>query len=339
MSIHITILGLNRIGASIGLCLQRYSDQFEITGFDPTQVTATEAKKINAVDHIEFNLLKSAKTADVIVLSLPTNKIRETLTTIAPSIGSGVVILDTSIAKQSVAKWVEDLIPDRSHYVGITPLLDTQFFNDRDGTILSATPDLFNNSLMAIGAPFGTDSAAITLAADLSGLLGAKAFFCDMAELDGFTASARLLPQLVSASVVNATLNQPGWADAGKFTEAEYAVTCSGIAGNEEIPSLSEAVILNKETVLRGLDSFLATIDALRDDIEHERSSELELKLESARKGRLKWWQERQKAGTQGRQDKSLEMPKSGDFWKQQIGFLSRSRVPGPPSKNPEKKE
>jgi len=296
-----------------------------------------QARKIHAVDRVELNLPKCVKQADVILLALPLNLVKETLTTIAPVVRAGVVILDTSPAKQSVAAWVSELFPANYHYVGITPLLDTRYFNDQDGSIQSAALDLFDKGLIAIASPEGTDAAALRLAADLSGLLGASTFFCDMAEMDGFTTSTRLLPQLVSSALLNSTLNQPGWMDASKFTGAEYAAASSGIAGREESASLSEAALLNKTNLLRSLDGVVTALYVLRDDIENDQPRQLEIKMESARDGRLKWWHERQKMDLQGKELQTGEMPKAGDFWKQQMGFLSR--LSGPRGSNPEKKD
>ncbi len=337
MSIQITILGLNRLGASAGLALGRHSDQVERTGFDYKHATAMQARKINAVDRVELNLPKSIKQADVIFLALPLNLVKETLKTISPDVRAGVVILDTSPAKQSVSAWVSELIPLKCHYVGITPLLNSRYLSNQDESILSADLSLFVNSLMGIASPDGTDAAAIKLAADLSGLLGALPFFCDMAEMDGFTTSTRLLPQLVSTAILNTTLNQPGWMDASKFTGAEYAAASAGIAGRDESASLREAALLNKTNILRSLDGMLAALYALRDDIENDQNSQLESKLENARDGRLKWWHERQRLDPQSKELQATEMPKAADFWKQQMGFLSR--LSGSHHSKPEKKD
>lgn len=337
MSIKITILGLDRIGASIGLALGRHSDQVERTGFDHQHVTAMQARKINAVDRVELNLPKSVKKADVIFLALPLNLVKETLKIIAPDVHEGAVILDTSPAKQSVAAWVNEMFPNKCHYVGITPLLNSQYLVDQDGSIQSAALELFDNGLMAIASPQGTDAAAIKLAADLSGLLGASSFFCDMGEMDGFTTSTRLLPQLVSTALLNSTVDQPGWKDASKFSGVEYTATSSGIAGREESASLREAAILNKTNLLRSLDGILAALYALRDDIENDQFSQLESKFENARDGRMKWWHERQKVGLLDKELQAAEMPKAGEFWKQQMGFLSR--LSGPRTSKTEKKD
>lgn len=337
MSIHITILGLDKIGASTGLALGKHSDQFERTGFDHKHTTAMQARKIKAVDQVELNIIKSVKQADIIFLALPLNLVKETLASIAPVVRSGVVIIDNSPAKQSVATWVSELIPTKCHYVGITPLLDPAHFDNRDGSIQSASTELFENSTMAIAAPNNTDAAALKLAADLSGLLGASPFFCDMAEMDGFTTSTRLLPQLVSAALLNATINQPGWIDAGKFSEAEYSTVSSGIGENDESVSLQEAIKLNKANILQSLDGMLTALYALRDDNENDQSNQLGLKLENARVGRLKWSHDRQNLSAANKELQATEMPKAGDYWKQQMGFLSR--LSGPRPSKPEKKE
>ncbi len=337
MSIQITILGLDRIGASIGMALGRHSVQVDRIGFDHKHASAMHARKINAVDRVELNLSKSIKQADVVFLTMPLHLVRETLKTIAPDVRAGLVILDTSPAKQNVAAWVRALIPLRFHYLGITPLLDSRYLNNQDESIQSADIDLFENSLMSIASPDGTDPAAIKLAADLCGLLGAAPFFCDMAEMDGFTTSTRLLPQLVSTALLNTTLNQPGWMDASKFSGAEYATVSAGIAGRDESASLREAAILNKTNLLRNLDGMLAALYALRDEIENDQVSQLESKLESAREGRLKWWHERQRMDPLGKEFRVAEMPKAADFWKQQMGFLSR--LSGSHNSKPEKKD
>jgi prephenate dehydrogenase len=336
MSIQITILGLGKTGASIGLALGQHSAQMERTGFDPRHATARQAGKINAVDRVELNILKSVKQADIILLALPINRVKETLKNIAPGVRPGVVILDTSPSKQSVADWASELLPADHHYVGMTPLLNPLYLEDQGESIQSARVDLFKDSVVAIAAPVLTDAAAIKLAADLAGLLGARPFFCDLIEMDGMTTSTRLLPQLLSTALLNASVGQPGWQDAGKFSGAEYAAVCSGIAGLEESSSLSEAALLNKVHLLRSLDALISALYDLRDDIENDQVRKLETKVKSARDGRMKWWFERQKLGAQDKELQAAEMPKAGDFWKQQMGFLSRLSSPRP-SKTEEK--
>jgi prephenate dehydrogenase len=331
MSIQITLLGLERIGASAGLALGRPPAQFERTGYDEKSATATQALHIKAVDRLAKDLPQSVRQAQVIFLSVPMHHVREFLQSIAQDVRPEAVILDSSPAKASVAAWVRELLPTRCHYVGISFKLNPKYAFDQDETIAAASADLFEHGEMAIAAPAGTPSQAISLAADLAGVLGARPFFCDLAEMDGLSASTRLLPQLVSNAMLNASLGQPGWRDALKFTGAAYAAASSGIAGREESASLREAALLNKENLLRSLDAAMSALQALRADIENDRAEPLEKKLEAARLGRLELLKEISRPGGQENLPPGGEMPKKEDYLKQQFGFLSKRPAPPKP--------
>lgn len=336
MSILITLLGLERIGASAGLALGRAPGQFVRTGYDEKPATAMQAIKMKAVDRLPKDLPESVRQAQVILLSVPMHRVRETLHGVAREVQPETVILDCSPARLRVADWVRELIPNRCHYVGVGFKVSPKYAFDLDESGAAGTADLFEQGEMAIAAPPGTASQAIKLAADLAGVLGARPFFCDLAELDGLTASTRLLPQLVSTALLNVTLGAPGWRDALKFTGGEYAAVSGGIAGREESASLREAALLNRENLLHRLDATLSALQALRADIENERADALEEKLESARLGRRAWLKEFDRPGGQG-VPPGGEMPQKDGYLKQQFGFLMRR--PTPPGREGEDRQ
>jgi prephenate dehydrogenase len=337
MSIHITILGLGKIGASVGMALGKHSDQVECNGFDPQIQVAQQARKINAVSRTDMDLVEAVKGADVILLALPLDDVLDVLKAIASHIREEIVILDTSPAKMAVAAWVKEFLPARSHYVGISCMLNPRYLDDPRETIDAANANLFENSPLAIAVPAGTAGGALNLAADMARLLGAQPFFCDLAEMDGLTASTQLLPQLVSTALLNATLDQSGWTDARKFAGAFFASASSAISSREESLSLREEALLNKTNLLRSLDGYQAALQALRSDIENDRADQLEQRLEHARMGRSKWVTGLQKPGWQADAGTQPEMPKPGDFLKQQFGFFSR--LSGKNPTKPEKKD
>ena len=71
--------------------------------------------------------------------------------------------------------------------------------------------------LIGIVSPPQTDSGAIKLAADLTRLVGADPLFADPVEVDGLMSATHLLPQLLAAALLNATIDQPGWREAQKL--------------------------------------------------------------------------------------------------------------------------
>jgi prephenate dehydrogenase len=148
---------------------------------------------------------------------------------------------------------------------------------------------------MAIIAPSSANSESIKLAVDLTQLLGASPFFADLLEVDGLMAATHLLPQLLAAALLNATVDQPGWREARKMTGRSYAQATSPLTLFGEAHTLTASAMFNRENALRLLDNSLAALSAIRNDIEARDEAALDERLKSAHRGRLQWWSERQK--------------------------------------------
>jgi hypothetical protein len=73
-----------------------------------------------------------------------------------------------------------------------------------------------------------------------------------------------------------------------------YAEASEPIIQLSESQSLASAAVLNRENILRMLDSSMAALNALRGDIDENDEKSLSERLERARQGRLRWWVERQ---------------------------------------------
>jgi prephenate dehydrogenase len=323
MTVNITIIGLGRIGASMGLALAAHKDQVTITGHDKTPIVAQAAKKLGAVDKVAFNLPASVAGADVIVLSLPLDQIYDTLKVIAQDVREDAVILDTSPVKTAVAAWVKELLPPKRHYVGLTPAINSLYLDEAARGVDSAHADLFQHSMIAVSAPAGTAEAAFKLAADFITLLGASPYFADLAEVDGLMALAHLLPQLTAAALMDSALHQPGWDDIRKLAGSAFAAATAQLSAGEA-DALVEAVKHNKQNTVRVLDNAIAALSALRDEIVADNASALKKKIGSARKDREKWLIERAKGDWLTANFPRSDMPTSGDILKQQIGGLDK---------------
>jgi prephenate dehydrogenase len=162
----------------------------------------------------------------------------------------------------------------------------------------SARVDLFSKGLFLVNTPHGTPGEAVKLATDLVELLGAKAMISDSLEADGLTASTHILPQLASAALVNATVNQPGWTEARKVAARPYATGTAAVHA-DEAKSLSEAALGNRANVVRVLDAYVAALLDLRDDIEEGNNQAVTEFIENAAKARDRWLNERAKADWQ----------------------------------------
>jgi prephenate dehydrogenase len=300
MTIHITIVGTGQIGASIGLALAEQGEMFHRTGHDRHLEIARQAQKLGALDHVSVNLPSAVREADIVVLSLPADQIRPALEVIASELKENAVVFDTGPVKVAMLDWIRELLPESRQYVGLTPVLNPAYLYAVESGLEAARADLFQRGLFAIVAPPRTSSDALKLAAELVRLLGADPLFADPLEVDGLMAATYILPQLMSAALLNATVNQPGWHEARKIAGQGYAQATAPSGRMASAQSLGSSTALNRENVLRVLDRAMAELQSLREDIDQGDAAALEARLEKARKGQAQWLKERRAANWAG---------------------------------------
>ena len=71
MTVKITLLGLDRIGLSLGLALMAHKDKLQLTGYDELTERGKQAKKLGAVAQVAKDLPSAVREADILLLSLP----------------------------------------------------------------------------------------------------------------------------------------------------------------------------------------------------------------------------------------------------------------------------
>jgi len=312
MSVQITIIGLGQVGASIGLALAGQKS-IKRVGHDKDFETSRLAQKAGAVDEVKINLPSSVSEANVVILSLPLSEIRETLKYIAQDLQEGTVIIDTAPAKTAVAAWFNELIPQGRYYVGLAPAAGAGYLHGIDLGVQSARADLFAKGLFMVNAPHGTPGEAVRLATDLVDLLGAQAMISDSVEADGLLASTHILPQLTAAALLDSTVDQPGWAEARKIAARPYAAATAALAYHDEARSLSEAVLGNRENVLRVLDTYMSSLQKLREEIDKGDNQSVTEFLEDAVQARDRWLNERSRADWQSIEQTGADAQSFGD--------------------------
>jgi len=293
MTIQLTIIGLGQIGTSMGLALAEHTDKITRLGSDIDSKVMQQAHKMGAFDKTTLNLNTAVRNADIVLLALPLDQIQKMVTVIGPELKAGAILMDTAPLKVVVAEWVAAALPEGCSYVGLTPVLNPKYLHTETFGLNAAHADLFKDGMLAITSLPGTHPKAINLAADFANLIGAAPFFADGYEIDGLMAITHILPQLLSAALLNITVDQPGWQEARKVAGRAFAEVTGPAAHLEDAEALSTAAIANRENVVRTLDNYIATLKALRQDIEDENKTTLEARLKHAKAGIHKWWQER----------------------------------------------
>lgn len=296
MAIQITIIGTGQIGASIGLALSEHKDLFVRVGHDKDPRVANRAKDMGALDRVDLNLPHSVVNAAIVILALPLDQIQETFKFIASDLREDAVIMDTAPVKSSVIQWAKELLPPKRYYIGLTPVLNPAYLDIPGSGVEAAHADLFRNGLMAILSPQGVPSEAIKLATDFSQLLGAEHLFMDPTELDSMMAATHILPQLIAVTLLNTTVDQPGWYEARKLAGRPFAALTSAAAQFGDASALSTQAIAANEHLMRWMDALMENLTAIRQKLAAKEADTLLEELARARAGREKWLVERHTA-------------------------------------------
>ena len=296
MAIQITILGLGQVGTSIGLALADKKEAIVRVGNDREPEVAKRAQKLGAVDQVQHNLPNSVKKADVVLLCMPVDEIRETLEVIALDLKEGCVVMDTSPVKVGVSDWAQRILPKDRYFVAMTPTLNPAYLDETKVGIDAAHADLFKNSMMVITSAPGANADALKLASDLASLVGSFPFFADAYETDGLMAAVHLLPELVAVALVDVTMTQPGWPEARKLANRAYAHATHPLLDMTESKFFGQSALLNKDNVVRMLDNMIASLRETRQAIAEGDEDALKNRIGKAVDARFMWETQRRKA-------------------------------------------
>lgn len=293
MPVQITIIGLGQIGASLGLALAAHKDKVTTVGHDKDFSIERLAQKKGVVDKTNHSLPSSVEDANVVVLALPVHEVRETLGYIAQDLNKDTVVVDMTPVKAEVAKWAQEILPDGVHYIGLVPAIGPDHLHETETGLNSAKADLFTKSTFLLSASHGTPGEAIQLISGLVSLTGGSILITDFVESDGLMASVHLLPQLVSASLLNATMDQPGWQEARKVAGRAYFAATSTLTAQDDVEALRILTLQDRENVIHRLNAMINALVDFRDDIEDGNEDALQDRLKAAQDGRKNWLNER----------------------------------------------
>jgi prephenate dehydrogenase len=313
MSVQITIVGLGQIGSSIGLALKAHEVNVHRVGHDKDPQAAKEAQKAGAVDDVKYNLPASIREAKIVILALPLSAMRETLEIIAPDLQEGTLVLDMAPAKATVAAWAKELLPPGRFYIGLTPAINPEYLHGTEFGVKAARADLFEHGLMVVNAPLGTPGNVFNLAMEFVQLVGARPLLMDTTEADGVFSAMHVLPQLAAAALLDATVDRPGWQEARKLAGRPYATVTAGMAYHDDVESLQVTALGNRENVVRLLNVYIASLIRLRDEIDANDRESVNVSLEDALQGRIRWFDERIAADWLKGEAQQIDAPSFGD--------------------------
>lgn len=280
----ITIIGLGLTGTSMGLALQRGETTFEIVGHDKSPDAAQNARKLGAVQRVEWNLFRSMSGAELIVVAVPLDELAELYKLIGEELQPGTLVFTLSSLLQSALDLAGRHLPEHAHFVAGHPVVTGV------GGGLSPRADLYEKATFALAAGLHTDPSAMQLASDFVERVGAMPLFVDAQEHDGISAGVEQLPLLLGAALMALSARGAGWREARRLAGRHFAgATDIG----ENAGQLFESLRANKQNLLyclgqmqQELNGWVALLEA---EDEEGRPHPLRGALEEAVQARRTW--------------------------------------------------
>ena len=288
----ITIIGLDRIGTSIGLALKRSSLAVTLVGHDTDAAKGKLAKDVvQAVDQAEWNLVSAARRADILVITSPVADLASILQIIGTELQEHTLVLDFSGLKRLGLSLAAQHVR-QGHYVGAVPILAADYLADGRSDPTAATPDLFRNSAFCLMPAPNAEPQAVETAVNFGLLLGALPYFIDPAEYDSLIQGSDTLPGLVSLAMFNTLQKATGWRDMLRFAGQPFTLMTLPLANERDIPLHA---LNNPQATLRWLDALLDELKTVRRLVAEENEELLSAYAEQLATEREKWLQARQK--------------------------------------------
>jgi prephenate dehydrogenase len=254
---RITIVGLGLVGGSLGLALHQVKADFEIVGHDKEPAVANQARKLGAIDRVEWNLIAACEPADLVFLATPILAIKDILATVAPYLKPGAIVTDTATTKQQVMGWAAQSLPAGVSFIGGDPLVGAA-----QAGLEGASAGLFTNALYCLIPLPGARPDSVRLLADLVALIGARPYFIDAVEHDGLAAGISHLPFVLSTVLLRTVSSSAAWRDMINMASYDFR---QATALADVDPAIHRDICLtNSAGIVRWIDALMESLAALR---------------------------------------------------------------------------
>lgn len=287
----ITIIGLGRTGASVGLALKASRLEVDIIGHDRDGDATQAALDAGAIDNKQWRLVSAASQGDIIILATPDSEVEGILQAIGQDVHEHALVLGLSSLKGPSQRWADRYL-QQGHYVGAVAVLATNALTDGTPGIGGARADLFRDSIFCLMPSPSADPQAVETAVNLGTVLGAKPFFLDPDEYDNLVLGVETIPGLLAAALFASITQAGAWRDMLRFANLPFAQTTLPLRDDE---ALAMRALNDQVATLRWLDSVLDALKDLRKRIADGDQEHFAAYLQQLSLERDRWLHERKK--------------------------------------------
>jgi prephenate dehydrogenase len=273
MPVNITILGLNAVGAGLGMAFGTLDQQAlqagrpRITGWDANHSIAKDARGLLMVDREARDVADAVREADVVIVCVPPSEIEATFIAITPHLKAGAIVSDTAPVKAFVLRLAAEHLPEQVDFVGGHPLI-----SGADRPHSDAAHDMFRGALYCLIPTVQTGARAINALDTLVSVIGAKPYYLEPAEHDSYVAATRQQPLVTAAALMLSLSSSGAWREIQALagTELRDATKLAAAVPQDSVALLQQ----NHEAVARWIDGSIRALVELRDSLDDRQQLE-----------------------------------------------------------------
>ena len=201
----IVILGLGLIGGSLARALMDKQAPCEIVAVGRNELLLQQALQDGSITSYTLDAQIACQDADIVVIAVPVQSIKDQLLQIAPVLPAHAVVTDVASVKQAVV----DAVVEVFGKVPATFVPGHPIAGSEQSSYTAAKSDLFVNRKVILTPLDDTDPTALALVRQLWELSGAEVLQMSVAHHDDVLAATSHLPHLLAYALVD-TLSQQG---------------------------------------------------------------------------------------------------------------------------------
>jgi prephenate dehydrogenase len=273
---NVSIIGLGLIGGSIAKALKNFSQEYNISAFDKSDVLE-KALNQKVIDRKLSSIEECLQSSELIFICLPVDASKNAFEILADKLESNQILTDVCGVK-SIFHEIWEKKDRKGFYIGGHPMTGKE-----KGGFDNSDPLLFENCVYILNES-AKEFPVINSFTEIIHQLGAKITFLNPKVHDIIVASVSHLPQLLSVSLINSanlkdsSLNffdyvAGGFRDMTRIASSEF---------NIWEPVVRE----NKKNIVQAVDNFINDLEMIKKSIGNEDYKSLTNKFESARKKR-----------------------------------------------------
>jgi len=272
---RIAIVGVGLIGGSLAIQLHEKKISSRLIGVDANPLHRRQALELELVDEV-MTLDEAIAASDVVILSIPVDKLVDLLPSIMDKVDQQVVV-DLGSTKSQLINVIRDH-PKRGRYVATHPMWGTEYSGPQ-----AAVRGAYENKAVIVCNANESDADALEWVKYMYKKIGMRLLEMEAKAHDLHAAYVSHISHITSFALANTVLEKE------KEEQAIFELASAGFESTVRLAKSNPAMwvpifMQNKENVLDVLKEHIAQLNRFKESIEKEDNGYLMKLIEDANK-------------------------------------------------------